>query len=138
MLELGKACFKRSMLTTHQIGSRPFLLVQELGWVVLINDATYLSELKLWLIGVDDPSTAHDDVDRAYSRLNASSPTSASSNLQSFRPLRLVLARYHIVNGVPLYINRGIGNSKLALRFNVIPEVAVFTLYQGPQNAVHS
>ncbi|MHB1406630.1 MAG: metallophosphoesterase [Desulfitobacteriaceae bacterium] len=172
--------FSRTLFTRYSE------LVQELGWVVLINDATYLSELKLWLIGVDDPATAHDDVDRAYSRLNASSPNSPTSNLQSFRPFRLVLAHssdcldgvakygadlmltghthggqirlpgfppfmtntylgdkgiyqgYHIINGVPLYINRGIGNSKLALRFNVTPEVAVFTLHQGPQNAVHS
>ena len=146
--------------------------LQRLGWTPLLNNASFLSSLNLWVIGVDDPATAHDDVDLAYQKVFAShSPSPA--------PFRLVLAHssdclddvakngaellltghthggqiripglqplitntylgdkgiyegYHVINDVPLYINRGIGESIIPLRLNVPPEIAFFTLHQG-------
>ncbi|MHB8073315.1 metallophosphoesterase [Desulfosporosinus fructosivorans] len=153
---------------------------QHLGWTPLLNHASYLSELNLWIIGVDDPATAHDDVDLAYKAVLLS-----QSQHQSSPPFRLVLAHstdclddvakngaelllaghthggqirlpgfgplitntylgdlgvyegYHVINGIPLYINRGIGESILPIRFNVPPEIAFFTLHQGNSQANH-
>lgn len=146
---------------------------KSLGWTPLLNEASYLPNLNLWIIGVDDPATAHDDVDLAYQRL-PSSPIP-----QSNPPFRLVLAHstdclddvakygaelfltghthggqirlpgfkplitntylgdhgfyegYHVINGVPLYINPGIGESLLPIRLNVPPEITFFTLHRG-------
>lgn len=152
--------------------------LQRLGWTPLLNNASFLSSLNLWVIGVDDPATAHDDVDLAYQKVFAShSPSPA--------PFRLVLAHssdclddvakngaellltghthggqiripglqplitntylgdkgiyegYHVINGVPLYINRGIGESIIPLRLNVPPEIAFFTLHQGDAPPKH-
>ncbi|HBW35086.1 metallophosphoesterase [Desulfosporosinus sp. BICA1-9] len=144
-----------------------------LGWTHLLNEASYLPDLNLWIIGVDDPATAHDDVDLAYQTLPSSPMT------QSNPPFRLVLAHstdclddvakygaelfltghthggqirlpgfkplitntylgdlgfyegYHVINGVPLYINPGIGESLIPLRLNVPPEITFFTLHRG-------
>lgn len=60
---------------------------QRLGWTPLLNDASFLSNLNLWVIGVDDPATAHDDVDLAYQKI-----LSASTQTLSTPPFRLVLA----------------------------------------------
>src|SRR5665648_50815 len=151
---------------------------QNLGWTPLLNDASFLPSLNLWVIGVDDPATAHDYVDLAYQNVLASSSTSTSS-------FRLVLAHstdcldgvaehgadrlltghthggqiripgfkllltntylgdhgiyegYHVINGVPLYINRGIGESSVPLRINVPPEIAFFTLHKGDSLPKH-
>lgn len=173
---------------SHTLFNRYRDLLQELGWVVLINSAVFLAQLNLWLIGVDDPTTARDDVHKAYASLPSSSaqtPASSPQPIPSPQAFRLVLAHssdclddvakygadlmltghthggqirvpglpplvtntylgdkgiyqgYHVINGVPLYINRGIGCSTLPLRFNSPPEVAVFTLHQGEAKAVH-
>jgi hypothetical protein len=144
-----------------------------LGLTPLLNDASFLPNLNLWVIGIDDPATAHDDVDLAYQKL-LSSPTT-----QFNPPFRLALAHstdclddvakygaelfltghthggqiripgfqplitntylgdlgfyegYHVINGVPLYINAGIGESLIPLRLNVPSEIAFFTLRRG-------
>lgn len=165
---------------SHTLFKRYLQQFQSLGWIPLLNNASYLSDLNLWIIGVDDPATAHDDVDLAYKKVNSSRPPSPSSP-----PFRLVLSHstdclddvakngaelllaghthggqiripglkplitntylgdlgfyegYHVINGIPLYINRGIGESLLPLRFNVPPEIAFFTLHQGDAQAKH-
>lgn len=154
---------------------------ETLGWTPLLNDASFLSNLNLWVIGVDDPATRHDDVDQAYQKVlsNSTVPTSSPP------PFRLVLAHstdcldgvaekgadllltghthggqvripglqplvtntylgdhgiyegYHVINDVPLYINRGIGESILPLRLNVPPEIAFFTLHRGNSSPKH-
>ena len=153
---------------------------QGLGWTPLLNNASFISCLNLWVIGVDDPATAHDDVDLAYQKVFSSqSPTPSTP------PFRLVLSHssdclddvakngadlfltghthggqiriaglpplitntylgdlgfyegYHVINGIPLYINRGIGESLLPLRFNVPPEIAFFTLHRGDAQPKH-
>lgn len=159
-------------------------LLLSIGWVPLLNDAEYLKALDLWIIGVDDPATAHDDVPKAYSKLIT--PTPQTSVLTSASPFRLVLAHstdcldgindygaelflsghthggqirlpgmkplitntylgdqgiyegFHVIDGIPLYINRGIGESGMPIRFNVPPEVAVFKLHRGKGNLKHT
>lgn len=185
-------------------------LLTTMGWISMINDSEYLKVLDLWIIGVDDPATAHDDVPKAYSKLTgnftevskppstlpspfnpsssspltsdsltSSSSSSSSSSAASSAPFRLVLAHstdcldgiskygaelfltghthggqvripgmkplvtntflgdqgiyegYHVIDGIPLYINRGIGESGLPIRFNVPPEIAIFRLHKG-------
>ena len=151
---------------------------QNIGWTPLLNDAFFLLNLNLWVIGVDDPATARDDVDQAYQKV-------FSSSTPPTPPFRLVLAHssdclddvakngadlfltghthggqirlpwlqplitntylgdhgiyegYHVINGIPLYINRGIGESTIPLRFNVPPEIAFFTLHRGDAPARH-
>ena len=146
---------------------------KDLGWTPLLNDASFLPSLNLWVIGVDAPSTAHDEVDLAYQKVFSSHMSATNP------PFRLVLAHstdclddvakngaelfltghthggqirfpglqplitntylgdlgfyegYHVIDSVPLYINTGIGESLIPLRFNVPPEVAFFTLHQG-------
>lgn len=152
---------------------------QRLGWTPLLNDASFLASLNLWVIGVDDPATSHDDVDRAYQKVLAS-PTASTL------PFRLTLAHstdcldgvaeygadlfltghthggqirlpglqplitntylgdhgiyegYHVINGIPLYINRGLGESVIPLRLNVPPEIAFFTLHRGDAPPRHN
>lgn len=156
-------------------------LLTNLGWKVLQNKAEYLPALHLWVIGVDDPATAHDDVSKAYAALSQA----AGALYLGSPPFRLVLAHstdclddvaamgadllltghthggqirlpglnplitntylgdegiyegYHVIQGVPLYINRGLGESVLPIRFNVPPEIAAFTLHRGQQAAQH-
>lgn len=146
---------------------------KNLGWTPLLNDASFLPSLNLWVIGIDDPATAHDEVDLAYQKVTSSQASATNP------PFRLVLAHstdclddvarngaelfltghthggqirlpglkplitntylgdlgfyegYHVINQVPLYINSGIGESMLPLRFNVPPEIAFFTLHKG-------
>lgn len=150
--------------------------LQTLGWLPLLNKSFLLQKLNLWVIGVDDPATAHDDVDLAYQNVLSS---------QDPPPFRLVLAHstdclndvanygadlllaghthggqiripgfkplitntylgdhgiyegYHVINGVPLYISRGLGESVLPLRFNVPPEITFFTLHKGDASPKH-
>lgn len=151
-------------------------LLRGMGWIPLLNDAEQIKELDLWVIGVDDPATAHDDVARSYSKL---------TGLKE-HPFRLVLSHssdclddvakygaelfltghthggqirlpgmnkpwitntylgsegiyegYHVIQNVPLYINRGIGESIIPLRLNVPPEITVFTLHKGQADPVH-
>lgn len=164
---------------SHTLFKRYLQQFQNLGWTPLLNDASFLSSLNLWVIGVDDPATAHDDVDQAYQKV-LSSPTAPPTP-----PFRLVLAHstdclddvakngaellltghthggqirlpglqplitntylgdlgfyegYHVINGIPLYINRGIGESIIPLRFNVPPEIAFFTLHRGDSSPKH-
>ena len=166
---------------SHTLLKRYLQQLQNLGWTPLLNNASFISSLNLWIIGVDDPATAHDNVDQAYQKvfLNSTSPR------PSALPFRLVLAHstdclddvaengadllltghthggqvripglkplvtntylgdqgiyegYHVINGVPLYINRGIGESVIPLRFNVPPEIAFFTLHQGDAPPKH-
>lgn len=44
---------------------------------------------------------------------------------------------YHVIKGIPLYINRGLGESIIPLRLNVPPEIAFFTLHKGNEEPVH-
>lgn len=166
--------FSRSLFDRYQE------LLLSIGWVPLLNDAEYLKNLDLWVIGVDDPATAHDDVDKAYSKL-----TAVNAPIPSTSPFRLVLSHstdcldgvnnygaellltghthggqvrfpgmkplisntflgdqgiyegFHVIDGIPLYINRGIGESGLPVRFNVPPEVAVFHLHRGKGELKH-
>jgi len=151
---------------------------QSLGWTPLLNDATFLSSLNLWMIGVDDPATAHDDVALAYQKVPLASTSSTPPfqlvlahstdcldgvaengadllltghthggqiRIPGLQPLitntylgdRGIYEGYHVINGVPLYINRGIGESVIPLRFNVPPEIAFFTLHKGDATAKH-
>lgn len=146
--------------------------LESLGWLPLLNDAYFLSDLNFWVIGVDDPATRRDNVKLAYQKV-------LSVPRPSVPPFRLVLAHstdclddvakngadlfltghthggqvrfpglqpfitntylgdygiyegYHVINGVPLYINRGIGESLISIRINVPPEIAFFSLFQG-------
>ncbi|EHQ91960.1 metallophosphoesterase [Desulfosporosinus youngiae] len=59
---------------------------ESLGWTPLLNDAILLPDLNLWVIGIDDPATAHDDVDLAYQKVLSSQSFSTNP------PFRLVLA----------------------------------------------
>ncbi len=43
-------------------------LLQSLGFSVLINAAEKVKG-RLWVVGIDDPATAHDDVDLAFSKV---------------------------------------------------------------------
>lgn len=158
--------------------------LRSIGWIPLLNDAVYLPELNLAILGIDDPATAHDDVPKAYAAMDEalSASNSAStklSNPEYSAPFRLVLAHstdcfddiatygadlflaghthggqirlpgfdplitnsylgdkgiyegYHLIDGVPLYVNRGIGESSFPWRFNVLPEITAFTLQRG-------
>ncbi len=161
---------------SHTLFERYLTLLRGLGWSPLLNDAVYNPDLHLWIIGVDDPATAHDDVPKAYAKLN-------NTNVQG--TFRLVLAHstdclddvaqegadllltghthggqirlpglqpflantylgskglyegYHVVEGIPLYINRGLGESMLPFRFNVRPEITIFTLHRGDSPPRH-
>jgi uncharacterized protein len=163
-------------------------LLTSIGWIPLINDSEYLKELDLWMIGIDDPATAHDDVPKAYSKLinNPSAPPSTSSLKISSSPFRLVLAHstdcldgivdygaelflsghthggqirflgmnpmvtntflgdqgiyesYHVIDGIPLYINRGIGESGIPIRLSVPPEISIFRLHRGEGPPIHT
>ncbi|MDR3541217.1 MAG: metallophosphoesterase [Desulfosporosinus sp.] len=163
---------------SHTLFKRYLHQLQNLGWKPLLNQASFLANLNLWIIGVDDPATKHDDVDLAYQKVLSSPPTPTP-------PFRLVLAHstdclddvaengadlllaghthggqirlpglpplitntylgdegiyegYHVINGVPLYVSRGIGESIIALRFNVPPEIAFFTLHKGDAPPKH-
>jgi uncharacterized protein len=158
-------------------------LLITMGWTPLVNDSEYVKALNLWVIGVDDPATAHDDVPKAYSKLIGNSTTSTSTTAS---PFRLVLAHstdcldgifeygaelfltghthggqirlpgmkpfvtntflgdqgiyegFHVIDGIPLYINRGIGESGIPIRFNVPPEVTVFRFHKGQGDPVHT
>jgi len=164
---------------SHTLFKRYLQQFHKIGWTPLLNDASFLSNLNLWVIGVDDPATAHDNVDQAYQKVLLNSTTSSTP------PFRLVLAHstdclddvaangadllltghthggqirlpglkplitntylgdhgiyegYHVINGIPLYINRGIGESTIPLRFNVPPEIAFFTLHRGDAPPKH-
>lgn len=167
---------------SHTLFERYLRLLRGLGWIPLLNEARYLPGLDLWIIGVDDPATAHDDVPKAYSALlkpaKPAEPTSAPPfrlvlahstdclddvayyganlfltghthggqiRLPGFRPFitntyladKGIYEGYHVIQGVPLYINRGIGESVLPLRLNVLPEIAFFTLHKGDQTPRH-
>lgn len=151
-------------------------LLRGMGWIPLLNDAEYLKDLNLWMIGVDDPATAHDDVARSYSKLKElkenpfrlvlSHSTDCLDDVAKYgaelmltghthggqirlpgmsRPLITntylgsegIYEGYHVVQGVPLYISRGIGESVIPLRLNVPPEIAVFTLHKDEAKPVH-
>lgn len=162
---------------SHTLFKRLARQFKNLGWTLLINQAEFLPQLNLWLIGIDDPATAHDDVDLAYAKVLS------AQELPENPSFRLVLTHstdclddvakygadlllaghthggqvrlpglkpfitntylgdlgfyegYHVINGVPLYINAGIGESMIPLRFNVPPEIAFFTLHQGNAQA---
>ncbi|MDR3289619.1 MAG: metallophosphoesterase [Peptococcaceae bacterium] len=157
---------------SQALRSRYMELAQDSGWRALINQSEFIADLNLWIIGIDDPSTAHDDVKLAYAPLLQSPP----------EPFRLALAHstdcldavagygadllltghthggqirlpglgpfitntylgdkgiyegYHVVSGIPLYINRGIGCSRLPFRLGVLPEITKFTLRRGAQD----
>lgn len=158
---------------------RYLLELKNIGWTTLVNDSVFLPNLDLWVIGIDDPATAHDEVDLAYQKVLT------SQQLSNNPPFRLALAHstdclddvakngadlfltghthggqirlpgfeplitntylgdlgfyegYHVINGVPLYINTGIGESTIPLRLNVPPEIAFFTLHKGNEPPRH-
>jgi len=160
-------------------------LLRGMGWIPLLNESVYLSDLSLWIIGIDDPATAHDDVSKAYATLKAETLEAPKKNLAP-PPFRLALAHssdclddvvkygadllltghthggqirlpglkpfitntylgdegiyegYHVIDEVPLYINRGLGESEIPLRLNVPPEITFFTLHKGDSEARHT
>jgi hypothetical protein len=163
--------FSRSLFKRYQE------LLTGLGWVTLINDSEYLKDLDLWIIGVDDPATAHDDVPKAYAKLLESSGSSSfrlalahstdcldgilefgaelfltghthggQIRLPGMRPFITntflgdmgIYEGYHVIEGIPLYISRGIGESSIPLRLNVPPEITVFRLHKGQGNPTHT
>lgn len=163
---------------SHTLFERYLRELRQIGWHPLLNDAAFLPDQSLWIIGVDDPATAHDDVAKAYSKV-------LDTQVASKQPFRLVLAHstdclddvsqygadllltghthggqirlpglkpfltntylgdkgiyegYHVIENVPLYISRGIGESVIPLRFNVPPEIASFTLHRGSGKVQH-
>jgi uncharacterized protein len=167
---------------SHTLLKRFLTQFKALGWTPLLNESSYLPSLNLWIIGIDDPATAHDDVDKAFQNVHTAQSTQQSSQTLPFRlalahssdclddvaiygadllltghthggQIRLpglhplitntylgdkgIYEGYHIVNATPLYINRGIGESIIPLRFNVPPEIAFFTLHRGTESPKH-
>ncbi|MHB1653128.1 MAG: metallophosphoesterase [Desulfitobacteriaceae bacterium] len=167
---------------SHTLFKRYFSLLRNMGWVPLLNEAEYIAKLNLWVIGIDDPATAHDDVPKAYKRLMSANSEMTSKKSPGFRlalahstdclddvsqygadllltghthggQIRLpglqpfmtntylgdegIYEGYHVINGVPLYINRGLGESVIPFRFNVPPEIAFFTLHKGSEPPGH-
>lgn len=152
-------------------------LLRGIGWTPLLNDAILLKEWNLWIIGVDDPATAHDNVAQAYAKLSAfkkedlgfrlvlSHSTDCFDDITQYgaelfltghthggqirlpglRPLITntylgdegIYEGYHILENIPVYISRGIGESVIPFRLNVPPEITVFTLHQGDARPVH-
>lgn len=148
-------------------------VLRSLHWTPLLNEAKFLPELNLWIIGIDDPATAHDDVDKAYVGIHSASSNAfrlalahssdclddvakygadllltghthgGQIRLPGLKPFITntylgdhgIYEGYHIISNVPLYINRGIGESVFPWRFNVTPEITVFTLHRGNQPA---
>jgi len=169
---------------SHTLFKRYLQQLHSLGWTTLLNDAIFLQSLNLWLIGVDDPATMHDDVDLAYQKVLSYSATPPPPP-PPLQPFRLVLTHstdclddvakngadlllaghthggqiripglqplitntylgdlgfyegYYVISGVPLYINRGLGESVIPFRFNVPPEIAFFTLHRGDTQPKH-
>lgn len=168
---------------SHTLFRHFFSLLQGMGWIPLLNESSYLPDLNLAIIGIDDPATAHDDVPKAYASLRGI--LTKLSRPPEPPPFRLALAHstdclddvaqfgadllltghthggqirlpglkpfltntylgdkgiyegYHVIDGVPLYINRGLGESILPFRFNVPPEITFFTLYKGEHSPEH-
>lgn len=152
-------------------------LLQGIGWIPLINDAELIKALNLWVIGVDDPATAHDDVAKSYAKVTqtASSETpfrlvlshstdslddiakfgadllltghthGGQIRLPGLKPLitntylgdKGIYEGYHVMQGIPLYISRGIGESVIPLRLNVPPEITIFTFHKGQAEPIH-
>jgi len=48
---------------------------RNLDFTPLLNEASLLPNLNLWVIGIDDPATRHDDVNLAYQNVSSSSST---------------------------------------------------------------
>ncbi|MDQ7093916.1 metallophosphoesterase [Desulfosporosinus sp. PR] len=167
---------------SHTLLKRYLKQFQGLGWIPLLNQASFLTPLNLWIIGIDDPATAHDDVDLAYQQVLAAKTSPAAPQNPPFRlalahssdclddvarygadllltghthggQIRLpglpplitntylgdkgIYEGYHVVNNIPLYINRGIGESVIPLRFNVPPEISFFTFHKGSGQPKH-
>lgn len=162
---------------SHALFNRYIELLQGIGWVPLMNDTELIKALNLWVIGVDDPATAHDDVAQAYSKITKSTSSGTpfrlvlshstdslddiakygadllltghthggQIRLPGMKPLitntylgdKGIYEGYHIIKNIPLYINRGIGESGIPLRLNVPPEIAIFTLHKGQGAPVH-
>jgi uncharacterized protein len=137
-----------------------------MGFSVLINSAEKVTRGNdsFWVVGVDDPATAHDDVELAFStvhedglpRIVLSHSTDCIDDLYPKRvdlflaghthggqvvlpfvgpPIRNTLLAeegiyegYHLVNGINVYISRGIGTSGIPVRIGSKPEVAGITL----------
>ncbi|KLU64346.1 putative metallophosphoesterase [Desulfosporosinus acididurans] len=167
---------------SHTLLKRFLKQLQGLGWIPLINESSFITSLNLWIIGIDDPATAHDNVDQAYQNLlTAKTPLSTSQTppfclalahssdclddvafygadllltghthggqirIPGLPPLitntylgdKGIYEGYHVIQGIPLYVNRGIGESVIPLRFNVPPEITFFTLHQGNASPKH-
>lgn len=160
-------------------------LLKSIGWIPLLNASEFVPSLNLWIIGIDDPATAHDDVPKAFAAVE-SALTQPSGVQTPQAPFRLVLSHstdclddviqygadllltghthggqirlpklkplvtntylgdegiyegYHVIEGIPTYINRGLGGSTVPLRLNVPPEIAFFTLNKGDSSPSHS
>jgi len=151
---------------------------KNLGWAPLLNDASFLPNLGLWVIGIDDPATRHDDVDQAYQKVLVSPTPSGPAfrlvlahstdcldgvalygadllltghthggqiRLPGLQPLITntylgshgIYEGYHVIDGIPLYISRGLGESVIPLRLNVPPEITFFTLHRGNEPPKH-
>jgi uncharacterized protein len=140
--------------------------LQSMGFSVLINSAEKVTRGNdsFWVVGVDDPATAHDDVELAFSkvpedrlpRIVLSHSTDCIDGLYNQRvdlfltghthggqvqipfygpPIKNTLLAelgiyegYHLVNGINVYISRGIGTSGIPVRIGAKPEVTEITL----------
>ncbi|MGC7869900.1 metallophosphoesterase [Desulfosporosinus sp. SYSU MS00001] len=164
---------------SHSLMKRFLKQLQGLGWIPLLNQSSFIPSLNLWMIGIDDPATAHDNVDQAYQNLlttQTSPPTSlfrlalahssdclddvafygadllltghthgGQIRIPGLPPLvtntylgdKGIYEGYHVIQGIPLYISRGIGESIIPLRFNVPPEITFFTFHQGNESPKH-
>lgn len=154
---------------SHTLFRRYVKTLNGLGYTVLINSATKIKHSSgvFWLVGVDDPATAHDDVDLSFAsvendglpRLVLAHSTDCIDGLYQYGadllltghthggqiklpfigpPLRNTLLAnqgiyegYHLINGLPVYISRGIGTSVIPLRLGAIPEITLLTLVSG-------
>ncbi len=151
---------------SHTLFKRYVRLLESLDFHVLINAAAKVKSrgAEFWIVGVDDPATAHDDVDLSFSkvpednlpRIVLAHSTDCIDDLYSRKvdlflaghthggqvqlpfigpPIRNTLLAeegiyegYHKVNGINVYINRGIGTSGIPIRIGVKPEVTSITL----------
>lgn len=140
--------------------------IRSMGYDVLLNAAAKVTVKgkSFWIVGVDDPATAHDDVPKAFAqvrndglpRIVLAHSTDCIDGLYGRDvdllltghthggqiklpfigpPIRNTLlaqegiyAGFHVVNGINVYISRGIGTSVVPLRIGVRPEVTGFTL----------
>jgi uncharacterized protein len=140
--------------------------LQSMGFSVLINSSVKVTKGNdsFWVVGVDDPATAHDDVELSFSmvhedglpRIVLSHSTDCIDDLYPRKvdlfltghthggqvvlpfvgpPITNTLLAdegiyegYHLINGINVFINKGIGTSGIPIRIGANPEIACISL----------